>query len=89
MEKQAYDDTSQFSTCSGKETMRVASRGEDGGMEKAKEQEPATERQDYITGFRLVLLLSALTSAALLVLVDTSIVAPVRLSFEIRGTAAG
>ncbi|RAH63991.1 putative efflux pump antibiotic resistance protein [Aspergillus aculeatinus CBS 121060] len=56
--------------------MRVASREEDGGMEKAKEQEPATERQDYITGFRLVLLLSALTSAALLVLVDTSIVAP-------------
>lgn len=48
-------------------------------MDKAEEQEPEIERQDYITGFRLVLLLSALTSAALLVLIDTSIVAPVSL----------
>ncbi|OJJ99466.1 hypothetical protein ASPACDRAFT_1881395 [Aspergillus aculeatus ATCC 16872] len=76
MEKQAYDDTSQFPIGSLQKKMRVASREEDERMEKAEEQEPAIERQDYITGFRLALLLSALTSAALLVLVDTSIVAP-------------
>ncbi|ODM16320.1 hypothetical protein SI65_08320 [Aspergillus cristatus] len=76
MEKQSYDDTSQFPTPSQQEKMRVASGGEDGRMDKAEEQEPAMERQDYITGFRLALLLSALTSAALLVLIDTSIVAP-------------
>ncbi|KAL4807853.1 major facilitator superfamily domain-containing protein [Aspergillus unguis] len=45
-------------------------------MDKAEEQELAMEQQDYITGFGLALLLSALTSAALLVLIDSSIVAP-------------
>lgn len=79
MEKQAYDDASQFPTPSQQEKMRVASGAEDGRMDKGEEQEPATERQDYITGFRLSLLLSALTSAALVVLIDTSIVSPVRL----------
>ncbi|KAJ5797267.1 uncharacterized protein N7503_006563 [Penicillium pulvis] len=34
------------------------------------------EENDYIIGFKLVLLLSALTSAALLALIDSSIVAP-------------
>lgn len=84
MEKQSYDDTSQFPTPSQQEKMRVASGGEDGRMDKAEEQEPAMERQDYITGFRLALLLSALTSAALLVLIDTSIVAPVSLLWDTR-----
>lgn len=84
MEKQSYDDTSPFPTPSQQEKMPVASGGEDGRMDKAEEQEPAMERQDYITGFRLALLLSALTSAALLVLIDTSIVAPVSLLGDTR-----
>lgn len=82
MEKQAYHDTSQFQNPSRQERMCIASSGEDGRMDKSEEQEPEIERQDYITGFRLVLLLSALTSAALLVLIDTSIVAPVSLLWD-------
>ncbi|KAE8140151.1 major facilitator superfamily domain-containing protein [Aspergillus pseudotamarii] len=76
MEQQAYDDTSQFPTPNQEEKMRLASGGEDDRMDMAEEQESAIGRQEYITGFRLALLLSALTSAALLVLIDTSIVAP-------------
>ena len=79
MEKQAYDDTSQFPTPSQQEMTLVASRGQDSRMDTAEEQEPEIERQGYITGFALALLLSALTSAVLLVLIDTSIVAPVSL----------
>lgn len=79
MEKQAHDDASQFLTPSKKEKMSVASREDDGSIDKTEEPEPEVERHDYVTGFALALLLSALTSAALLVLIDTSIVAPVSL----------
>ncbi|KAI9928702.1 hypothetical protein MW887_001919 [Aspergillus wentii] len=72
MEKLKYDVTSTQAPKSSQEKILE----EDGRMGKTEEQEPAIERQDYITGLRLALLLSALTSAALLVLIDTSIVAP-------------
>lgn len=59
--------------------MQVTSGVDDGNVSKNEDQESFMEENDYISGFKLVLLLSALTSAALLVLIDNSIVAPVSL----------
>ncbi|KAJ5909281.1 hypothetical protein N7504_003924 [Penicillium tannophilum] len=56
--------------------MQVTSGVDDGNVSKNEDQESVMEENDYISGFKLVLLLSALTSAALLVLIDSSIVAP-------------
>ncbi|KAJ5765127.1 efflux pump antibiotic resistance protein [Penicillium odoratum] len=59
-----------------KEEVYAISEVEDGNSLKSEEQEAGIEGRVYIAGFELVLLLSALTSAAVLVLIDTSIVAP-------------
>ncbi|KAJ5641986.1 hypothetical protein N7490_005986 [Penicillium lividum] len=59
-----------------KEKVHVISEVEDGNAWESEEQEAGIEGRVYIAGFELVLLLSALTSAALLVLIDTSIIAP-------------
>lgn len=59
--------------------MQVTSGVDDGNVSKNEDQESVMEENDYIIGFKHVLLLSALTSAALLVLIDNSIVAPVSL----------